>query len=348
MIWSDHPDLNKLREPEIYLTSQFGKTVVLDEIQRQPELFPLLRSLVDEQVRGGLASGQYLVLGSASPDLLRQSSESLAGRILYLELTPLTIEELEAHGPFELERHWQCGGFPRSYLAATVEESAEWRSSFIRTYVERDIPQLGLNLPAEQLQRFWSMLGHGQGNQPQRRQVSSQHGRVRYNDSQVLGPAHRLVHGSATTAILRQLDQAPGEVAQSLRARLWPLTCTNEHPPTTRRSSPTPSAECHGKATSSRTSAPPPPRTGCPTTTEQARGAEIDLVFETPSKERIAIEIKRTLSPKPSRGFRSAAEDIRATHRYFVMPSGDPYPLDRHIEAISFPDLHRLVRESAG
>ncbi|MDP6019076.1 MAG: AAA family ATPase, partial [Candidatus Latescibacteria bacterium] len=157
-------DANKLAEPELYLTRQFGKTVVLDEVQRQPDLFPLLRSLVDEQIRAGSRSGQYLVLGSASPDLLRQSSESLAGRIIYLELTPMHLKELEVQGALNLERHWIRGGFPLSYLAETEENSLLWRTNFIRTYLERDLPQLGLRLPAEQLQRFWAMLGHGQGN----------------------------------------------------------------------------------------------------------------------------------------------------------------------------------------
>ncbi len=146
-------DLARLEDPELFLTGNRGRLVCIDEIQRKPDLFPLLRSLVDETGK----PGQFLLSGSASPELLRQSSESLAGRIHYVELTPFTSAEVPA------KDLWIRGGFPRSYLADSQESSFAWREDFIRTYLERDIPQLGISIPAVQLRRFWTMCAHSSG-----------------------------------------------------------------------------------------------------------------------------------------------------------------------------------------
>lgn len=152
-------DRAKLDEAELYLEAHRDELVIIDEVQRRAEIFSLLRSLVDERIRSGKKAGHFLVLGSASRDLLRQSSESLAGRIAYLELAPFSIAELiEAQGDIDLDRIWLRGGFPPSYLADDDSASWVWRSNFITTYLERDIPQLGPRLPAEQMRRFWTML----------------------------------------------------------------------------------------------------------------------------------------------------------------------------------------------
>jgi hypothetical protein len=157
-------DRNKLVEPELYLARQKGRLVILDEVQRQPDLLPLLRSLVDERIRAGERAGHFLVLGSATRELLHQSSESLAGRIAYLELKPFALDELPpVDGAPPLDRAWLRGGFPGSYLAHDDAESWLWRGQFIATYLERDIPQLGPRLPAERMRRLWTMLAHGQG-----------------------------------------------------------------------------------------------------------------------------------------------------------------------------------------
>jgi predicted AAA+ superfamily ATPase len=157
-------DRRKLADAELYLAGQRGRLTILDEIQRVPELFPLLRSLIDERIRAGEKVGQFLILGSASPDLLRQSSESLAGRIAYLELKPFALPELIAvDGEAALARAWLRGGFPLSYLAESDQQSWEWRGNFISTYIERDIPQLAPRLPTERMRRVWSMVAHGQG-----------------------------------------------------------------------------------------------------------------------------------------------------------------------------------------
>ncbi len=150
----DPADLARLDDLSLFMTDARG-LVVLDEVQRRPDVFPALRVLADE--RGG---PRFLVLGSASPELLRQSSESLAGRIAYVELPPLELDEVGVRSTSKL---WLRGGFPRSFVAKTDAKSFEWRQSFVRTFVERDAPQLGVNVAPPTLRRFWTMLAHVHG-----------------------------------------------------------------------------------------------------------------------------------------------------------------------------------------
>lgn len=146
-------DLARLDEPMLALQDLQGY-IVIDEIQRRPELFPVLRVLVDEKKKR-----RFLILGSASRDLLRQSSETLAGRIRYLELTPFGLDEVD-----DLARLWLRGGFPPSYLLRSTTASLEWREAYVSTFLERDIPNLGIGVPAPMLRRFWMMLAHYHGN----------------------------------------------------------------------------------------------------------------------------------------------------------------------------------------
>ena len=155
-------DLAKLNEPEDYLKRFENKLLIIDEVQRKPDLFRILRSLVDMRKRAGEKAGHFLLLGSASRDLLQHSTETLAGRIRYLELSPFSIPEIYQHAPdsFDVDKLWFRGGFPDSYLAGDDDESWDWRSDFIASYVERDIPLMGPRVPAERMKRFWSMLAH--------------------------------------------------------------------------------------------------------------------------------------------------------------------------------------------
>src|SRR3972149_7744665 len=146
-------DLSKLQEPELYLSQFTDHLVIIDEIQRMPALFPLIRAMVDKKRVGG----RFLILGSASPQLIKHSSESLAGRIIYHELKPFALKEI---GYDNLNALWLRGGFPNSYLAKDSNDSFIWRESFIRTYLERDIPQLGIHVPSINLRRFWTMVAH--------------------------------------------------------------------------------------------------------------------------------------------------------------------------------------------
>ena len=153
-------DRARLTDPELYLADYEDRLVILDEVHRLPGLFQSLRGLIDRGRRRGKRARRFLLLGSASMDLLRQSGETLAGRIAYLELGP--IDALEVGGT-DLDALWARGGFPDSYLAADDDGSLTWRENFIRTYLERDVPQFGPRIPAETLRRFWVMLAHNQG-----------------------------------------------------------------------------------------------------------------------------------------------------------------------------------------
>jgi predicted AAA+ superfamily ATPase len=152
----DPADLSKLSDPMLALADRSG-LIVLDEIHRRPDIFPVLRVLVDR----GRPRRRFLVLGSASPDLLRQGSESLAGRIVYHELGGFSLDEV---GAAAMGKLWLRGGFPRSFLARTNAASLEWRLAFVRTFLERDLPQFGIRVPSATLHRFWTMLAHDHGN----------------------------------------------------------------------------------------------------------------------------------------------------------------------------------------
>lgn len=160
-------DFNKFSDAEAYLKRFAGQLLIIDEVQSKPDIFRILRGIVDERKRNGERAGHFLLLGSASSDLLQRSSESLAGRIRYLELTPFIANELydNEKDNFLLERLWLRGGFPDSYLASGEKESLEWRRDFFATYVERDIPTMGIGVAATELKRFWKMLAHYHGNQ---------------------------------------------------------------------------------------------------------------------------------------------------------------------------------------
>lgn len=328
-------DRAKLEEAELYLARHDEKLVVIDEVQRRPNLFPLLRSLIDERIRRGDPTSHFLLLGSATRDLLQQSSESLAGRIAYRTLAPLTSDEIlgNSHDQGLVERHWLRGGFPLSYLAADEQSSWEWRSSFISTYLERDIPNLGVGLSAELARRFWSMLAFNQGGSLNAarlaeglgvsgttvrryldlltdlfmvRQLNPWSGnslkrlvkapKVYVRDSGIL---HRLAGISSAEMLFGHQLVGPsweGYVIEQLLERM----------PDTWR------------ASYYRTSA----------------GAEIDLVIEGPTEQVVAMEVKRTLRPRQGKGFRHGCEDIGATHRLFVVPSSEGFPISRGVEAL--------------
>lgn len=151
----DPDDLARLDEPKLAL-AHLGGLVVIDEVQRRPDLFPVLRVLIDRPE----SAARFLILGSASPELLRQSSETLAGRIVHHELDGLALDEV---GPEAADALWLRGGFPRSYLAPSIEVSSDWRRGFVRSFLERDVPELGIRIPGTTLHRFWRMLAHYHG-----------------------------------------------------------------------------------------------------------------------------------------------------------------------------------------
>ena len=333
-------DLEKLTDARGYLQARQGRLVVLDEVQRAPGLFQVLRGVIDERIRQGEQAGQFLLLGSASMELLRQSGESLAGRIACIELPSLDVREV---GPENQDRLWARGGFPRAFLADDDEASAVWREQFIRTYLERDVPAHGPRIPAETLRRFWTMLAHGQGGLLNAASLAGSlavDGKTvaKYLDLMVdlllvrrLSPFHanvrkRLVKSpkvyvrdSGIVHTLLRLDDEESVLGHPVAGMSW---------------------EGFALETLIRAA---PDRTR-PSFYRTATGVEIDLILELPRNRLWAIEFKRGLAPKVNRGLWTAVEDLEPD-RTFVVYSGDErYPMTDGIEAIGLREMaHELA-----
>ena len=333
----------KLSDPELYFSSQEDRLVVLDEIQRVPGLFEVLRGVIDERRRQGRRHRQFLLLGSASIDLLQQSSETLAGRIAYSELTPLLVEEVAAKKRGDRDRLWLRGGFPDSFLAADEAASVEWREEFIGTYLERDIPLLGPRIPAETLRRFWTMLAHEQGTLLNAASVAGAIGVSgqtvgRYLDLMVdLLLVRRLPPWSKNAG--KRLVRSPkvyvrdsGLVHALLGLR--DLDAVLGHPVT--------GGSWEGFVIENLLAAAPSGTSACFYRT--AVGAEIDLVLDLPPKERWAIEIKRSSAPVLSKGFYLGCGDIKATRRMVVHAGEDTFGLGDGVEAVSLPGALAALR----
>ena len=343
----DSNDREKLSEPALFLDQYEDKLVVLDEIHRTPELFRTLRGIIDNGRRKGKRTGRFLILGSASIDLLRQSGESLAGRIEYVDMRPLDITEVGI-ADNAMNRLWIRGGFPDSYLAKSDRDSFKLRKDFIRTYLERDVAQFGPRIPTETLERLWKMLSHGQGSLLNASNLAaalslSAPTVTRYIDLLVdlllvrrLRPFHvnvgkrlvkspkvyvrdsGLVHALLDIQDYNQLSGHPvvgtsweGFVIENL------LSVVKDRP----------------LASFYRTSA----------------GAEVDLVLEFPGISEIwVIEIKRALSAKPKKGFYHACEDIQPNKCFVVYAGDDRYPISQGVEAIGLAEMSGLLLRGSG
>jgi len=335
-------DLAKLADPELYLSRHEDKLVILDEIQRKPDLFKILRGRIDQMKRKGLP-GRYLLLGSASLDLLHQSSESLAGRISFLELGPLGVSEVKAGDAGKL---WLRGGFPDSFLARNDAASMRWRRDFIRTYLERDIPQLGPRIPAETLRRFWTMLAHRHGGLHNAATIAQSLGVdgktvAAYLDLFVdlllvrrLEPWHENVG--------KRLVKSPKIYLRDsglLHALLGIETDEDllGHPAC--------GASWEGFVIENVISVLPEGSQAYFYRT--AAGAEIDLVLQFP-KQRWAVEIKRSLSPAPTKGFHLGCEDLDVTGRWVVYPGEESYPLNAETQTIPLAKLIQKLEHWPG
>jgi len=155
-----HADIIKLTEPEQFFWNNMDKCIIIDEIQRMPELFPLLRSVIDAKRE----PCRFIIMGSASPDIMRDSSESLAGRIAYKELSPFNILEIDESSPNIINKHWFRGGYPECFLASTDKQAELWKNNFITSYIERDLPQLGLDLSSLTIRKLWMLIASDHGN----------------------------------------------------------------------------------------------------------------------------------------------------------------------------------------
>ena len=325
-------DRARLARPDLFLPRHRDRLVILDEVQTLPELFATLRPEIDADRR----PGRFLLLGSASGALLRQSAESLAGRVAYLELTPFLLDEvaIDPKATVQAASLWLRGGFPRSFLAANDADSIAWRTDFLETFLARDLPQLGVTIPAETLRRFWRMCAH-------------LHGQL-FNASQ-LGSA---LGGVAHTTVGRYLDL----LVDALMLRRLPPYAANigkrlvKSPKVYVRDSgllhallgisspegssghPVAGLSWEGFVIEQVLAAAPGLATAGFYRT--SAGAELDLVVEHAGK-RVGYEVKLSSAPTVSRGFWNACEDLGLERAYVVAPVLDPYPLAANVEVIS-------------
>jgi predicted AAA+ superfamily ATPase len=314
----------QLDDAEGFLLAHSGRLVVLDEVQRVPELFAVLRGVIDQRRRAGELAGQFLLLGSAAGSLLGQASESLAGRIVTLELTPFQARELIVTGTPLVERNvqfnqlWVRGGFPLSWLAASDAASLRWRDAFITTYLERDIPALGPRIPATTLRRLWTMLAHHQGQLLNQSQLA---GALAISGQTVA----RYIDLLCDLMLVRRLSAWSGNVGKRLvRApKVYVRDSGLVHALLGLRdlgsvlAHPVAGTSWEGLVMEQLLSAAPGAQASFYRT---SHGAEADLVLTYPSGDTWVIEIKRSSAPTVSRGFHQAALDVNAQHKLLVAP----------------------------
>lgn len=333
-------DRARLAEPELYFADHASELVVLDEIQRAPGIFEALRGTIDRGRREGQGLGRFLLLGSAAIELLAQSGETLAGRVAFAELAPLDVTEV---GGDRLDELWVRGGFPESFLAADDGASLRWRRDFIRTYLERDIPQLGPRIPAETLRRLWTMLAHQQGGLLNGAQIARGLGvsgttvghyldlmvdllLVRRLPPRLANVGKRMVRSpkvyvrdSGLVHALLGLADKEAVLGHPVAGGSWEGLVVENLIAV---------AGDRAEASFYRTSG----------------GAEIDLVLTWNDGREWAVEVKRSLAPKLERGMRSALADLRPERGFIVYPGSERYRLGAGVEAI---DLKTLCTEAA-
>ncbi len=339
----DENDRAKLTNPSQYLEDHESDLVILDEVHRVPEIFQQLRGVIDRGRRRGKANGRLLLLGSAAMDLLKQSGESLAGRVSYLELGPFDV--LEA-GAAATDTLWVRGGFPRSFLAESDDLSLQWRRDFIRTYLERDIPQFGPRIPAETLRRFWTMLAH---NQAQILNAASLARGLAVDGKTVAGYLDLLVD----LLVVRRLPAWHRNVGKRLvkSPKVYVRDTGIAHALLGIRDKETllghPVVGQTWESFIIETLI-----TTAPDGTEAhyyrtSNGTEIDLLLTLPNRELWAIEVKRSSAPKIERGFHSACADLKPHKRFFVYAGIERFPLDKTTDAIGIVELAEMLQKLA-
>lgn len=338
-------DRSKLADPVLFLKAYEDRLVILDEIHRVPELFRELRGLIDQGRLRGQRNGRFLILGSASMELLKQSGESLAGRIEYIELNPLDVLEA-APDTRTMTTLWLRGGFPDSFLAANDADSLTFRQNFIRTYLERDVPQFGRRIPAETLERLWTMLAHGQGALLNASKLASS---LAISAPTVTNYIDLLVD----LLLVRRLPPFHANVKKRLvkspkvyvrdSGLVHALLGIEDY--NALAGHPVVGASWEGFVIENLL-AVAPARTMASFYRTSA-GAEIDLVLEMPGKRGLwAIEIKRGLSPRPGRGFTSARADLKPRRSFVVYSGEERYPIAQDVEAISLKEMAELLEKA--
>lgn len=329
----------QLDDPEAFFKLHQNHLVILDEVQRLPGLFTILRGVIDQRRRGGQTSGQFLLLGSASGVLLQQSSESLAGRMAQLELSPFQVQEVLTPAtsseaapalaaiPTDAKLHtlWLRGGFPLSWLAKNDAASLTWREAFITAYLEKDIPALGPRIPTTTLRRLWTMLAHNQGELLDQSKLAAALG----ISGQTVG---RYIDLLCDLMLVRRLPAWSGNVGKRLvRAPkvyvrdsglvhallgLQNLQALLGHPVA--------GSSWEGFVLEQLVNAA---RHAVPSFYRTSNGAEVDLVLTFRSGQTWVIEIKRSTAPTVSKGFYLAASDLQASRKLLVAPVDQTYPM---------------------
>jgi uncharacterized protein len=334
-------DRARLADPAVFLNRHADELVILDEIHRMPALFEELRGIIDEGRRAGKRTGRFLMLGSAAIDLLRQSSESLAGRIEYVELAPLTaIESVDDAGVLPM---WLRGGFPDSLLAETDSDSMAIRRSFIRTYLERDVPMFGPRIPAETLERFWTMLAHVQGTLLNASRLASSMAVTAPTVTSYLGllvdlllvrrlPPHHVnvgkrlvkspktyIRDSGLTHALLGIETVDDLLAHPVAGPSW-----------------------EGFVIESLLAVAP---IGTHASFyRSATGAEIDLILDMGSRHGTwAIEVKRSRAPQLEKGLRTALDNVKPDRAFVVHGGDDEFPMGDGVEAVGVRGLATTI-----
>ena len=338
-------DLQKAQDIEAFHKENSDKLIILDEVQRLPDIFAPIRGLIDQQRRKGNRVGQFLFLGSASIDLLKQSSETLAGRISYIEMFPVNVLEYtkSAQHSEAVNDLWLKGGFPDSLLASNDATSLNWRYDFIRTYLERDIPQLGPRIPSETLGRFWTMLAHSQGTNINAAKLASN---IEVSNVTVARYIDLLVDlllirkiQPYTANIKKRLVKSPRIYVRDsgITHALLNIGSYNDllgHPVVGK--------SWEGFVIENIASVLPPRVRSYYYRT--VGGAEIDLVLEFGVNERWAIEIKKGTSLSLGRGFHEACEDIKPQKKFVIYAGKDRFPLPHDITAIAIYDFMDILK----
>ena len=325
----------QLDDPEAFFLAHAKQLVILDEVQRFPELFSVLRGVIDQRRRHGEVCRQFLLLGSASGVLLKQSSESLTGRVAQLELTPFQAREVLRvdEGVPGMNALWVRGGFPLSWMAPDDAQSLGWRDAFITTYLEKDIPALGPRIPATTLRRLWTMLAHGQGELLDQSRLAA----ALAISGQTVG---RYIDLLCDLMLVRRLPAWNGNLSKRLVRSpkvyvrdsgivhallgLQDLDAILSHPVA--------GSSWEGFVVEQLISAAPQAQASF---FRSGHGAEVDLVLEFRNGQTWVIEIKRSSAPTVSKGFFLAATDVGASRKLLVAPVVDSFPMKNGIEVMN-------------
>jgi len=328
-------DLRRLDDPDTFLRSHSDMLIILDEVHRAPALFPELRGVIDERRQAGQRTGQFLLLGSASLDLMQQSAETLAGRVAYMELGSINAEDATVAG-YSVDQLWVRGGFPESLCAADDRASLDWRLDFIRSYLERDVRLFAPRLPAAIIGRLWTMLANGQGSLLNTARLGQSLG--------VSAPtAQRYVDLLVDLLLVRRLPPYSANIGKRLvrtpklyvrdsgivhaLLEIGNLDALLGHPVV--------GASWEGFVIESLIAAAGSNMS--PYFYRTHDGAEIDLIFEHAGKPVLAIEVKRSSAPTLTAGFHRACDDLAIPDRWVVAPIAETYPMK--YDVLAFPLL---------